>query len=83
MQHLELNLPNIFNAADYFIDRHIREGRGNKLAVLCEDRSLTYSDFTGGVLKCNFSTSEIRLLIPGGVLKLHFSTPDEYIETEK
>ena len=31
-----------FNAADYFVDRHIREGRENKIAVLCEDRNMTY-----------------------------------------
>jgi benzoate-CoA ligase len=38
-----LNLPEEFNAADYFVDRNVREGRGNKVAVLCEDRTLTYS----------------------------------------
>ncbi len=37
-----LNLPEEFNAADYFVDRNVREGRGNKVAVLCEDRALTY-----------------------------------------
>ncbi len=31
-----------FNAADYFVDRHIREGREDKIAVLCEDRKMTY-----------------------------------------
>ena len=31
-----------FNAADYFVDRHIREGRKDKTAILCEDRSFTY-----------------------------------------
>ena len=37
-----LNLPEEFNAADYFVDRNVREGRGDKVAVLCEDRSFTY-----------------------------------------
>lgn len=37
-----LNLPEEFNAADYFVDRNVREGRGGKVAVLCEDRSFTY-----------------------------------------
>ncbi|MBT1076484.1 benzoate-CoA ligase family protein [Geobacter grbiciae] len=44
-----LNLPETFNAADYFIDRNIREGRGDKLAVLCEERSLTYRQLQEGV----------------------------------
>lgn len=38
----DLNLPEAFNAADYFIDRNVREGRGEKIAVLCEDRRFTY-----------------------------------------
>jgi 4-hydroxybenzoate-CoA ligase len=32
------------NAADYFVDRHIREGRGGKPAFIDETRSLTYAD---------------------------------------
>jgi len=27
-----------FNAADYFVDRNIREGRKDKVAILCEGR---------------------------------------------
>lgn len=38
----ECNLPEQFNAADYFVDRNIREGRADKVAVICEDRKLTY-----------------------------------------
>lgn len=32
----------IFNAADYFVDRHLREGRQDKVAILCEDKQMTY-----------------------------------------
>ncbi len=45
----ELRLPGQFNAADYFIDRNVREGRGNKVAVLCEDRSFTYAQLQAGM----------------------------------
>lgn len=31
-----------FNAADYFVDKNIREGRKDKVAILCEDRQMTY-----------------------------------------
>ncbi len=44
-----LNLPETFNAADYFVDRNIREGRGAKVAVQCEGRSLTYAEVQEGV----------------------------------
>jgi benzoate-CoA ligase len=34
----------IFNAASYFIDRHIEEGRGGSVAIECGDQRVTYRD---------------------------------------
>ena len=34
----------LFNAADYFLDRNIRQGRGHKVAVYTEHRNYTYND---------------------------------------
>ena len=45
----ELELPETFNAADYFVDRNVREGRGDKTAIRCGERSLTYSQVQAGV----------------------------------
>jgi len=42
--NMSFDLPEEFNAADYFIDRNIREGRSEKAAVLCEGRVTTYGD---------------------------------------
>jgi len=44
-----LNLPELYNAADDFVDRNIREGRAGKTAVICEDRSLTYGQIQDGM----------------------------------
>ncbi|MBI2355042.1 MAG: benzoate-CoA ligase family protein [Deltaproteobacteria bacterium] len=44
-----LNLPETFNAADYFVDRNIREGLGDKTAILCGERAITYSQIQEGV----------------------------------
>ena len=30
------------NVASHFVDRHLAEGRGDQVAVRCEDRTLTY-----------------------------------------
>lgn len=30
-----LGIPETFNAADYFVDRHVREGRRSKVAIAC------------------------------------------------
>lgn len=45
----KLNLPEFYNAADYFVDRNIREGRGAKTAVICEGRKTTYAQIQAGM----------------------------------
>jgi len=39
----DLNLPRQFNAAEYFVDRNLSEGRGDKAAILYEDQVISYS----------------------------------------
>jgi benzoate-CoA ligase len=36
--------PERFNLCDYFLDRNLREGRGEKVALRCGDRSRTYAE---------------------------------------
>ena len=37
-----LGIPPQFNAADYFVDRNVREGRGDNVAIECGDERVTY-----------------------------------------
>jgi benzoate-CoA ligase family protein len=37
-----LRIPVAFNAATYFVDRHVEEGRSGKVAVECGDERVTY-----------------------------------------
>src|ERR1700731_2958287 len=39
-----LGVPEIFNAATYFVDRHLREGRGAAVAIECVDERVTYAE---------------------------------------
>ena len=39
----------IFNAAAYFVDRHLTEGRGDAIAIECGDRRISYSALHDGV----------------------------------
>lgn len=41
---LELNLTRRFNAAQYFVDRNVDEGRGDKTAILFENSTYTYRE---------------------------------------
>jgi len=38
-----VNVPDRFNVADYLVDRHVRDGRGGRTAILCGDESVTYA----------------------------------------
>jgi benzoate-CoA ligase family protein len=38
-----------FNATDYLVHRHLREGNGDRTAVLCADRRLSYRQLSGEV----------------------------------
>ena len=33
-----------FNAAHWLVDRHVDEGRGDRVAIRCQGRSTTYAD---------------------------------------
>jgi benzoate-CoA ligase len=37
-------LPDTFNAASWFVDRNVAEGRGPKVAIECGDQRITYAD---------------------------------------
>jgi benzoate-CoA ligase family protein len=39
----DLGVPRLFNAAAHFVDRNVREGRGNRVAIECGDERVTYA----------------------------------------
>jgi 4-hydroxybenzoate-CoA ligase len=39
-----LGVPETFNAATYFVDRHVHEGRGAAVAIECGDERVTYAE---------------------------------------
>src|SRR5262249_13712748 len=47
-----LGVPERFNAAAHFVDRHVAEGRGSKIAVECGSERMTYADVLGAVNRC-------------------------------
>src|SRR5437868_1416493 len=38
-----VSVPDRFNIADYLVDRHLREGRGGRTAIICGDEPITYA----------------------------------------
>ena len=42
-------MPQFFNAAEYFVDRHLNEGRSHRIAIECENQRVTYSQLSDRV----------------------------------
>jgi benzoate-CoA ligase len=69
-----LNLPEEFNAADYFVDRNVREGRGNKVAVICAERAFTYGQIQERVNRFGNALKSIDIRMEERVALLLFDT---------
>ncbi|PWU00132.1 MAG: benzoate-CoA ligase family protein [Terriglobia bacterium] len=57
----EVKLPDRYNLVDHFVDRHIREGRGGKTAIISGDRCVTYSEVSAQVNRVGNALREIGL----------------------
>jgi benzoate-CoA ligase family protein len=69
-------LPDEFNAATYFIDRHLREGRNAKVAIECEGAHLTYRQLSERVNRAGNALRQLGVRIEERVLLLLLDTPD-------
>ncbi|MDT3701178.1 MAG: hypothetical protein RO469_17390 [Thermincola sp.] len=39
-----MEVPEKFNVSTFLLDRHLQQGRGEKTAIVCQGRELTYRD---------------------------------------
>ncbi len=67
-----------FNAADYFVDRNIRQGRGHKVAIYTEHRNYTYNDIQKMVNKTANFLSDIGVRIEDRIMILMLNVPQFY-----
>src|SRR6266571_4154296 len=68
-------LPDEFNAATYFIDRQVREGRSEKVAFECEGAHLTYQQLSDRVNRAGNALRNLGVRIEERVLLLLLDTP--------
>jgi 4-hydroxybenzoate-CoA ligase len=64
-----------FNAADYFIDRNIRQGLGNKVAIYTEFRNYTYNDMSKMINKTANALRELGVRVDDRVMILMLDVP--------
>jgi len=69
-------LPSEFNAATYFVDRNVYEGRGPTTAVVCEDRMLTYAEVADLVNRSGNALHELGVGMEDRVLVLCLDAPE-------
>ncbi|HEY6372262.1 MAG TPA: benzoate-CoA ligase family protein [Candidatus Sulfotelmatobacter sp.] len=69
-------LPEEFNAASYFVDRHIAEGRGEKVAIESEDRRVTYRQLFESVNRAGNALKNLGVRIEERVFLLLLDTPE-------
>ena len=70
-----MEVPERFNAAEHFLDRHIAEGRGGKIAIRCAGRELTYAEVLEQVRRAAAGLAElgvergdrVLMVLPDGV----------------
>src|ERR1700693_3937914 len=71
-----LILPDEFNAAVHFIDRHIAEGRGAKVAIECGDIQLTYRELFERVNQVGNGLRTLGVRIEERVFLLLLDSPE-------
>ena len=69
-------LPDEFNAANYFIDRHVADGRGQKIAIECEGRRITYQQLFELVNRVGNCLRRLGVRIEERVFLLLFDIPE-------
>jgi len=67
-----------FNAADYFVDRNVRQGRGHKTAVYTEYRNYTYNDIQMMANKTANAFREVGITVDDRILVIMLDVPQFY-----
>ena len=71
-----LGVPEIFNAATHFVDRHVTEGRGGHVAIECGDARVTYDEVQRHVNRCGSALRGIGVRPEDRVLLLLLDGPE-------
>jgi benzoate-CoA ligase family protein len=71
-----IDLPEIFNAATYFIDRHVPEGRGSKIAIEAEGSRITYRQLAERVNRFGNGLRKLGVRIEERVFLLLLDGPE-------
>lgn len=73
---MRIELPREFNVASYFVDRHLHEGRADKVAIECGEERVTYRQLVDRVNRTGNALKKLGLRPEERVALLLLDTPD-------
>jgi benzoate-CoA ligase family protein len=76
MEAPTIHLPDVFNAAAEFVDRHVREGRAERIALRYEGRTLTYGQVADMVNRVGNALRGLGVEMENRVLLLLYDSPE-------
>jgi benzoate-CoA ligase len=76
MQAPTIQLPDVFNAAAEFVDRHIAAGRADRIALRCEGRTFTYGQVAEMVNRVGNALRALGVEMENRVLLLLYDSPE-------
>jgi benzoate-CoA ligase len=68
-------IPERFNAAEYFVDRNLREGRGENVAILSGDETITYREVAERVNATGNALRDLGVEMENRVVLLLLDSP--------
>lgn len=69
-------LPDRLNAADVFVDRHLREGRAKKAAIICDDQTVTYAELAAQVNRFGNALRALEIRMEERVAMMLLDSPE-------
>jgi benzoate-CoA ligase len=73
---IDFKVPEVFNQVELLLERHIREGRGKKVAIQYEESNITYQDLKSMVDKVGNSLKSIGIEPEGRILMILNDSPE-------
>ncbi|HET6935141.1 MAG TPA: benzoate-CoA ligase family protein [Candidatus Angelobacter sp.] len=73
---MRIEIPRDFNSATYFVDRHIAEGRANKVVLECADERVTYAQLFERVNRLGNGLKTLSVRREERVAMLLLDTPE-------
>ncbi len=73
---MNLELPDIYNAATTFVDENIKQGRGGKVAIYYQDQKITYQEVCEKVNRTGNALKDLGIEIEQRVLVILPDSPE-------